>query len=327
MDHLQVEELEPRQLLSHTGLPVQPPLEKPPDNFAAWVAEHVSLVHSVADFGLADQYRLVRAEAAADLPRIMAVMGLEGRGPATFAHDMPPPGPGGARLEKWGEFLSEFGKDFPGRGLDALGIAGNSRPNAPSLPAAPLQAVSNSYATLDTLVVLSGPAAVLNLPPHSVSPSPASAHGLGLDVPFSDAIRPPAVAGTGRDGVFTIDGNGGEARWQPPPLGADSVPSVPNNERSESPLPLVTDMARALLPVNLSALELGLQQFLAQLEQSGHHLVGEFEEADLSPWIIAVAAAATACEIARRQLRTPAEQLDADMQGFSGFPPDAPLAG
>ena len=327
MDHLQVEELEPRQLLSHTGWPFQPPPEKPPDTFAARIAEGVPLVHSAADFGVAGQYRFEPADAAVELPRILAAMDLGGRGPESFAHDAPPPGPGGARSEKWGEYPPEFGKDFPGRGLDALGIAGNSRMNPASLPAAPLQAVSNSYGTLDTLVVLSGPAPVLNLPPHSVSPSPTSARGLGLEMPFSDAIRPPAVAGTGRDGVFALDGHGGEPRWQHPPLGADSVRNVPNSERSEIPRPPVTDMARALLPVDLSAFELGLQQFLAQLEQSGQHLVGEFEETDLSPWIVAVAAAATACEIARRQLRTPAEQLGTDRNGFSGFPPDAPLAG
>ena len=374
MDHLQVEELEPRQLLSQTGVPFLPPPEKPPGIFAAWADGHVSLVHSVADSGLADQNLAARADAAAGLLRSMAGIGLaprdkpdvgqafgpdviigqafgpdvwpesltdisfvrqlfgmavmvwEGRGPEGFTRDAPPPGPGDGGPEKWCICLPGFGKDFPGHGLDALGIAANSRLNAALPPAVPLQPVANGYPTSDTLV-MGSPAAALNLVSRSLPPSPAGAHGLGIEMPSGDAGRPPGVAGKGWDGMFTIGGNGGEANWQHPPVGADLIQTVQGVESSELPLPAVADMARALLPVNLSALELGLQRFLAQLEQSGRHFAEEFEGAHLSPWIVAVAAAATACEIARRQLRTPAERPGADVNGFSGFPPDAPLAG
>jgi hypothetical protein len=374
MDHLQVEELEPRQLLSQTGVPFEPPPEKPPGIVAVWIDEHASLAHSVADFGLADQYLAARADGAAGLLRstagiglaprdktdvgqafrpdaiigqafgpdvrpesltdisfvrqllAMAVMFWEGRGPEGSARDAPPPGSGDGGPEKWCICLPGFGKDFPGHGLDALGIAANSRANAALPPAVLMQPVANGYATSDTLVMAS-PSAALNLPLRSLPPGPASGHGLGIEMPSGDAGRPPAVAGKGWDGVFTIGGNGGEASWQQPPAGADPVQTVQGVESSELPLPAVADMAHALLPVDLSALELGLQRFLSQLEQSGRRFVGEFEGADLSPWVVAVAAAATACEIARRQLRTPAEQPGADMNGFSGFPPDAPLAG
>ena len=56
-------------------------------------------------------------------------------------------------------------------------------------------------------------------------------------------------------------------------------------------------------PLDLSALERGLQQFLEQLESAGQDLVEYWEGAGLGPWIVAGAAALTACEIARRQIQ------------------------
>jgi hypothetical protein len=53
--------------------------------------------------------------------------------------------------------------------------------------------------------------------------------------------------------------------------------------------------------VDLTALGQGLRQFLSRIEQAGEELVGDGD--GLRPWLIAGAAAATACEIARRQMQ------------------------
>jgi hypothetical protein len=48
-----------------------------------------------------------------------------------------------------------------------------------------------------------------------------------------------------------------------------------------------------------------LGHFLTRIEKAGEQLVGDGD--GLRPWLIAGAAAATACEIARRQLKRAAE--------------------
>jgi hypothetical protein len=68
------------------------------------------------------------------------------------------------------------------------------------------------------------------------------------------------------------------------------------------PSPQAPDVLTVLPPFDLSALELGLQQFLGQLERMGQQLTGHRDGTGLGLWIVAGAAAATACEIARRQL-------------------------
>jgi hypothetical protein len=93
------------------------------------------------------------------------------------------------------------------------------------------------------------------------------------------AARPPAVA---RGAAGTEEG---AALPSPPGFGAlDFLPPVP-----------------------LAAVEAGMRRFLEQLEQVGQGLAGDQDEGGLGAWIAAGAAAAAACEIARRQLRRTAE--------------------
>jgi hypothetical protein len=64
----------------------------------------------------------------------------------------------------------------------------------------------------------------------------------------------------------------------------------------------VSGILAALPPPDLSALKLGMQQFVAQLEQVGERLTGSRDGMGLCLWVMAGAAAVTACEMARRQL-------------------------
>jgi hypothetical protein len=81
----------------------------------------------------------------------------------------------------------------------------------------------------------------------------------------------------------------------------------PDGERAEreAALPPPHRLAELafLPPVPLAAVEAGMQQFLEQLERIGQCLATDQDEGRLWPWIAAGAAAAAACEIARRQLR------------------------
>jgi hypothetical protein len=90
------------------------------------------------------------------------------------------------------------------------------------------------------------------------------------------------------------------------PTAAGSVVTPPESDEPPEAGPTalipVEQAALASLPViDLAALGRNLQQFVSQLEHVGEELVGPGD--GLRPWIIAGAAAATACEIARRQLK------------------------
>jgi hypothetical protein len=65
----------------------------------------------------------------------------------------------------------------------------------------------------------------------------------------------------------------------------------------------VSDVLTALAPGDLSALERGLLHFLERLGPAGSRPAGDREGTTLYPWVVAGAAAVAACEIARRQLR------------------------
>jgi hypothetical protein len=78
----------------------------------------------------------------------------------------------------------------------------------------------------------------------------------------------------------------------------------------------VSGLLTALPFGDLSALDLGLKQFLEEVRQAGQDLARHPEETWLCFWVVAGAAAAAA-EIARRQLRRPAPGAD----GMAGFSP------
>ena len=86
--------------------------------------------------------------------------------------------------------------------------------------------------------------------------------------------------------------------WQPNPLpkAQDPVEAKPSEQPSALPA-----LLSAMPVVDLTVVGRGLDQFMHRLERAGEKLVGDGE--GLRPWLVAAAAAATACEIARRQMR------------------------
>jgi hypothetical protein len=116
-------------------------------------------------------------------------------------------------------------------------------------------------------------------------------HGLNGIIPGSPATAFPATSG----GAIVEDPSGETV--EPPP--AQPEPAA---------LPGVLS---ALSTGDLTALGRELGQFLNRIEKAGEELVGDGD--GLRPWLIAGAAAATACEIARRQLKRAAELAEEDI--------------
>jgi len=85
---------------------------------------------------------------------------------------------------------------------------------------------------------------------------------------------------------------GGSDAGDPQPIPRSAVPSA------------LSGVLSILPPIDLSNLERGLRQFVAQLESTGQALLRPVERAELWPWIVAAAAALAACEIARREVRS-----------------------
>jgi hypothetical protein len=87
------------------------------------------------------------------------------------------------------------------------------------------------------------------------------------------------------------------------------------------PPPQISDLLTALPPIDVAALEHGMQRFLDQMEEIGQHL-GDTSGPGLYPWIAAIAAAAIACEVGRRQLKAPALVSLREGNTLAGFPTD-----
>jgi hypothetical protein len=88
--------------------------------------------------------------------------------------------------------------------------------------------------------------------------------------------------------------------------------------KQEQPPPIGPGVLATLSAADLSALGRGLEQFLGRIERAGQELVVEGD--GLRPWLVASAAAATACEIARRQLKRAAELAAEDISEFQPEP-------
>jgi hypothetical protein len=134
------------------------------------------------------------------------------------------------------------------------------------------------------------------------------------------ALREPdAAAPHGRRGDAAAEG-----AWE-----ALSPPVTLEGERPEeaAPAPPRLDVLAVLAPGALPALGAGMQQFLEQLERMGQRLGEDRAENGLWPWLVAGAAAAVACEIARRQLgRPPTVPALAGLR-MPGVPAGAPFTG
>jgi hypothetical protein len=113
-----------------------------------------------------------------------------------------------------------------------------------------------------------------------------------------------------------------------PPTPEPQVQEVDEGENElVLPEPQLAGVLPALPPLDLSALEHGLHQFLDQLGEVGRGLVGDPDGAGLYLWVAAGAAAATACTIARRQLKQPPGGPDGEGKRMPGVPAGPIFAG
>jgi hypothetical protein len=88
------------------------------------------------------------------------------------------------------------------------------------------------------------------------------------------------------------------------------------------PLLPAPDPLSVLRPFGFWAVERGMQRFLQQLDRMGQCLGDSHGETGLWPWLVAGAAAVTACEIARRQLRRASTMPEGDAGRGLAAPPD-----
>jgi hypothetical protein len=111
-----------------------------------------------------------------------------------------------------------------------------------------------------------------------------------------------------------------------PDLGENPIDvSGPVKEVTVLPAPQMSDVLTILRLIDLSALEHSMQHFVDQAQGLGQRL-GDSSGPGLYPWVAAVAAAALACEIGRRQLKQPAGLALVEGNHLAGFPPDESFA-
>jgi hypothetical protein len=140
------------------------------------------------------------------------------------------------------------------------------------------------------------------------SPMPAELHGMAVPAtsgrPIRDIEIPVTAAPTASQALSTPRTAGGPG---------DVLPAVETAGSLPDPAAMIAEPLLALPPLDVTALERGLQQFLARLEAAGRDLVGDGDGARIVPWVVAGAATAAACEIARRQLRRYAAERAVDL--------------
>jgi hypothetical protein len=366
MANLQVEELEPRQLLNSTGFSHQPPPSHvaPAGAFAGRVVERAPSVDLGGGHagpvrqgrpgeggveigpsrgtsphypgGRAREAPYLHAPARPDHEKWStpgASRGIDSRGESTtFAVAGTDSGAegGAARTETSGSGVTRGGAGLPGAGLDAAGGAETARTEAgPTLPAPPEPADGSSGADVASAEAVAGtPSGRPNVQPLPALESLVAAVGLCVEVQGPPAARPPV--GTVREGEGLFYGPDPLVRrYQLSSPGAATTPAAAPPEGGQAgegpvpPSPQVSGLLTALPPFDLSALELGMQQFLEELEGMGRRLARHPGAAGLCLWIVAGGTAAVACEIARRQLRPPA---DGPAVALPGSPPDPSFA-
>jgi hypothetical protein len=86
--------------------------------------------------------------------------------------------------------------------------------------------------------------------------------------------------------------------------GQSARPAIPRAvDDAVLPSPRISGALAVIPSFNLSALEQGIQRFLEGLDRLGPRLAPDESATSWWPWILAGVAAATACEITRRESR------------------------
>jgi hypothetical protein len=303
MYHIHLEELESRQLLNRSSIL--------PESVQAQVvivttysiglgerAIIVELINYTTSFTASGSSEARFAnDSWRDLPR----GGYDGGDAGGYSFRSPAhSGPGDPKLPPSGSGASS---DVPGTIPNPVQNPDSARtiPAATS-PVLPNQANSNRIQNSVSPAVLVGlPVERLNPPARSLFEYPLSARSLTIEMQDRPTLPTPLGTVRGDEAGLRSRDPGNDNWTSPNQSGASATP--PAEENLVVPLPLVADVLSALPPLDLSALEAGMQQFLGQLRELGPRLAGDVEGTSVWPWVIAVAAAASACEIARRELK------------------------
>ncbi len=327
MPHLLVEELEPRQLLNGTGFGYEPPSIHPlPDHSdsGGW-AERAPVVDpgspdrlTVEDGpgGGVTQVRPSRDISFADFAAARPETLVPASPTARYVYVVEP--------EEVEVFIIEPAVGQPAPRPVAAGPA-LGRPAviegpvvAAAAPAAAYQPPPSDPATAGTGSGVAGAAA--SLTPAARSSLQIVQQSTSAGLPASHTEGPVLAIGSTVTGTL-VRGDGhlagsetgkvvvavGPLHVAPTPGGADPAEDRP----AEAPLVLPAMRLPGVLAVlpapDLAALERGMQRFLEQLGRIGAPLGLAADEMGPGLWIAAAAAAAVACEMARRQWRRPVE--------------------
>jgi hypothetical protein len=282
MRNLQVEELEPRQLLNGAGwFPEPPPLQFLVNNiYTVRPPQHTAFIEHEWRFDLGGAGRLGEFAVEAVPAFGLIILDIDGPGPdAPYTRVPPPPNRLAPPPEMLANAVALAVADHQGADLDIALNPGPARVSTGAIAPVLTDVASAYHRSLATST-----AAAHGMP--SALPSPETAP----DVDYPQVVVLPIAT---------------------PPLASDVSPQTADS--------------LAMIPhMDLSALEAGMQRFLEQVDGLAERLAGE-TGSGLYPWIAAAAAAAIACEIARRQLRR-APAPTGDAANFSGSPPDDLLA-
>jgi hypothetical protein len=362
----QVEELEPRHLLNGSSFFAQPSPSHPlgAGICTTQVAERapfVDLGSGHASPGGVDRHGAWSPEVGSSSS--LAPHRFDGRSPtvpppttpAPRSFDAPQPEPSGTGASP------RIGADHPGSGPVAAPGPEPVRTNPGPIPPAPPELVGTNPGSIppappesssgsrdaSTSFAEAGPGtpsrdvdaavalAVLGTP--SERPNPQSlpqreilvgAPGLRAELQGLATVPFAVGAVRGREGIVHVP----DAWLQRAEASVPSLPVTPPvtgqaEEGSVQPSPPVFGVLTVLPPFDLSALELGMQQFLERMERMGQDLVQPRDGTGLCQWLVAGAAAVMACEIARRQLRRVARVPAVAGNRMPGSSPDHLFAG
>ena len=318
MYHLQVEELEPRRMLNGTSFSPPTPPEQPTSTSActAQAAERPPSVDHGGQPAPDGPSRTGDGRVDTGLSRGIPTRGSEVAPAKETGPSAPPPPP--ARSSGTTRIVSVP----PGNGSGDNGSVEMVRVTVAEASAnQPEPSEGNREAMVAAVEAASEalPERPNSQPPPRFENAPGSAgprlDGQGLSAEQSIAW----AARHGGGNLGALDAFSERLRLPSPTAAATPKASAPDGGQAEEgpalPSPQLSGLLTVLPPADLSTLERGMRQFLEQLDRMGQRLTSDPDGAGLYPWVIAVAAAATACEIARRQLRRSADGPAIELRG------------